>query len=80
MFQYLIIRQQYFLRSLRFNSPRKDSQNSLYCTTFQLFNSLHFVSSFSHTYFKIFEFLFFGGGRGGAINNYCKFVKAHLEG
>ena len=45
-------------------SPCKDSQNSLYCTTFQLFNSLHFVSSFSHTYFKIFEFLFWEGGAG----------------
>ena len=50
-------------------SPCKDSQNSLYCTTFQLFNSLHFVSSFSQTYFKIFEFLFFGGGGGLSMIN-----------
>ena len=50
-------------------SPCKDSQNSLYCTTFQLFNSLHFVSSFSQTYFKIFEFLFLGGGGGLSMIN-----------
>ena len=48
-------------------SPCKDSQDSLYCTTFQLFNGLHFVSLLSLAYFTIFEFclfvcLFFLGG------------------
>ena len=59
-------------------SPCKDSQNSLYCTTFQLFNSLHFVSSFSHTYFKIFEFLFLGGGGRGGLSIIIASLHKHM--